>query len=324
MFTCVDALQQLASADPSSSTAVVSMMEKAADRYEKKKTAPVRSMMDLLEDANVQEIDRPRKVRKSSGSHSDKPFHKTNSKSEPKHIAITTRLQDQITVKYVDELTKAKVEYDCLVCEEGFICHLGQFWCGICKGEISMIKGTIQNHCASAKHRRHKATKAGKLKADATLAAHLAVNIEQSQAAGTKTVSMETQTWRVKVMKTFMRMGIPLDKIDDDMRELLEDGPPMGAKLTTPSNLRPAYIPFIHKDELDCVLTEIEKQYISAGFDGASRLGESLVVVLRWCQLHVVSMMRNTWGDKQETALRDYVEAGMMLRYNGKQRRAGH
>ena len=27
------------------------------------------------------------------------------------------------------------------------------------------------------------------------------------------------------------------------------------------------------------------------------------------------SLMRNTWGDKQLTSLRDYIESGMMLRY---------
>jgi hypothetical protein len=45
---------------------------------------------------------------------------------------------------------------------------------------------------------------------------------------------MEVQAWRVKVMKVMMAHGIPLERLDGSLRELLEDGPPVpSAKLTS-------------------------------------------------------------------------------------------
>lgn len=81
----------------------------------------------------------------------------------------------------------------------------------------------------------------------------------------------------MKVVKTFLKAGVPLNKLDI-FRELLEEG---GYRLTTSPHMR-QIIPFIRKEEEERIRSEIAGTNVAVIFDGITRLGEALAVVLRY------------------------------------------
>ena len=89
---------------------------------------------------------------------------------------------------------------------------------------------------------------------------------------------MEERVYRTRVVEGFLRAGIPLVKIDE-VHGLLEEG---SFRLTHSSHLSD-YIPPILKSEKQSIQKEIEGKEVSVVFDGTSRLGEALAVVLRYC-----------------------------------------
>jgi len=86
-----------------------------------------------------------------------------------------------------------------------------------------------------------------------------------------------TQVFHVKVVSTFLCAGIPLNKLDI-FRELLEEN---GFRLTDKHNMFDS-IPFIQKREVDAISEDIKGKDVSVCFDGTTRLGEALAIVLRF------------------------------------------
>ena len=74
----------------------------------------------------------------------------------------------------------------------------------------------------------------------------------------------------------FLRAGVPLRKLDH-FRELLEES----ALRICDRRYMLDLIPFVLKEEQQCVKQEIDSKCVSVIFDGTSRLGEALAVVLR-------------------------------------------
>ena len=83
--------------------------------------------------------------------------------------------------------------------------------------------------------------------------------------------------YRVKVVSTFLKTGVPLSKIDD-FRELLEDG---GTRLADRKPMSDI-VPFILNKERQRIKQEIEGLPVSVIFDGTTRLGEALAVILHF------------------------------------------
>ena len=94
---------------------------------------------------------------------------------------------------------------------------------------------------------------------------------------GCSSLSMDTRVYRVCVVEQFLKSGIPISKIDD-LRSLLEEGT---YRLTHSSHLA-EYIPVIHEEEKKRIKREIGCQEVSAIFDGRTRLGEALAIVVRF------------------------------------------
>ena len=78
-------------------------------------------------------------------------------------------------------------------------------------------------------------------------------------------------------MTAFLRAGVPLSKLKH-FRELLEEG---AYRLTDTRHMLDM-VPFILNEEKARVKKEIEGKCMSLIFDGTSRLGEVLVMVLRF------------------------------------------
>lgn len=83
--------------------------------------------------------------------------------------------------------------------------------------------------------------------------------------------------YRLKVVEQFLGVGIPLVKVDS-LRGLLEEG---AVKLTHSSHLAD-YIPVILQEHKKQIRSEIDCQDVAIIFDGTTRLGEAIAVVLRF------------------------------------------
>ena len=85
------------------------------------------------------------------------------------------------------------------------------------------------------------------------------------------------RAFRVQVVKDFLKAGVPLYKIDK-LRNLLERG---GNRLTDSSHLR-QHIPLILKQETERLKEEIATRDLGLIFDGSTRLGEAIVIIVRF------------------------------------------
>ena len=89
---------------------------------------------------------------------------------------------------------------------------------------------------------------------------------------------MEERVYRAKVVEQFLKAGLPLRKIDF-LCELLEDA---ALRLTHISHLSD-YIAPLHLKEKQSIREQISGRGVSLIFDGPSRLGEALAIVIRFC-----------------------------------------
>ena len=87
---------------------------------------------------------------------------------------------------------------------------------------------------------------------------------------------MQQQVYRVKVVTALLRAGILLSKLDS-FRDLLEEH---AYRLTDRRHMFDL-VPFILKEEAR-IKNEITGKYLSVIFDGTSRLGEALAVIVRF------------------------------------------
>jgi len=83
------------------------------------------------------------------------------------------------------------------------------------------------------------------------------------------------RVYRVKVLTTFLKAGVPIHKIDD-FRDLLEENAVRLAGRRPMSDL----IPFVLEKERRQIKEEIAGLPVAVIFDGTSRLGEALAIIL--------------------------------------------
>ena len=108
--------------------------------------------------------------------------------------------------------------------------------------------------------------------------------------------------FRVKVVSTFLCAGIPLNKLDL-FRELFEE---TGYHLTDRQNIHDL-IPFIHNQEFENIHEEINGKDVSVIFDGTTRLGEALAIVVHyvnaeweivWWLAHLQMLVKSVTGEE--------------------------
>ena len=150
----------------------------------------------------------------------------------------------------------------------------GKLFCKVCREELSLKSSSHLNHLKYQKHqdgnRRLQRKEAGRQ----DIAKELAVHNEETRMVG-GTLTENTQVFCVKVVSTFMRAGVPLNKLDV-FRELFEEN---RYRLTGKRNLFDL-IPFIQKHEVSAISEEINGKDLSVCFDGTTRLGEALAIVV--------------------------------------------
>ena len=87
----------------------------------------------------------------------------------------------------------------------------------------------------------------------------------------------------MKVVSTFLKAGVPLAKIED-FRSLLEENAYRLSDRRGMSDL----VPFVLSEEKQKLRCELQDKKVSVIFDGTTRLGEAMVVVLRFVDSFVI------------------------------------
>ena len=138
----------------------------------------------------------------------------------------------------------------------------------------------ILNHIKSRKHKDGKQALTTKQAREIDLARALERHDAQTHRKG-ETLPEEQKVYRAKVVFAFMEAGIPLSKLDcPALREILEDSQ---FRLTHSRHMMDL-VPFVLQEECSRTRGEVVDKCISVIVDGTTRLGEVLVVVLRYIQ----------------------------------------
>ena len=216
------------------------------------------SILDRLKPPQKSDLARKRKIERPKTTGADK-----------KRKSGASNLTDPKTVSPADRVKQFPGE--CLEVKHG------KLFCVACREELSLKKSTVKNHLYSGnKHQDAKDRLAKKEARERDIADSLVAYDKAEQPAGTS-VSMAERVYRVKVVENFLRAGIPLVKVDD-LRALLEEN---GLKLTHSSHLADC-IPLLLKQEKETLKNEIAGVPVSVVFDGTTREGEALAIVVRF------------------------------------------
>ena len=160
---------------------------------------------------------------------------------------------------------------------ENLTVSAGKLFCTGCREELGLKVTVIKQHLKSKKHQlgKERLQRKNREERDIAEAFDNAYNKEEHLAG--ETLSRDVQVYRVKVVRTFLKAGVPLNKVDI-FRDLLEEN---GTRLAGRRSLSDL-VPFIREQEVAQIRQEIAGRKVSVIFDGTTRLGEALVIVLRF------------------------------------------
>lgn len=96
-----------------------------------------------------------------------------------------------------------------------------------------------------------------------------------------------TRVYRVKIVQAFLKSGTPLNR-HEYFRDIFQEA---GVTLTSPSNMR-ELIPFILEEEYKSIAKELLPRDVSIIFDGTTRDGEALAMLIRYVHEWEVKMLR--------------------------------
>ena len=151
-----------------------------------------------------------------------------------------------------------------------------QLFCRACREELSLVSSVVNNHLKPAKHQAGKQRLAAKEKSECDIAEALAASDKESHPVG-ETLPQDQRVYRVKVVMAFLRAGVPLNKIES-FRELLEEN---AFRLSDRRHMSDI-IPFISSQEQVRIKKEIGGKDLSVIFDGTTRMGEAMGIVVRY------------------------------------------
>ena len=222
-------------------------------------TQASQSLLDRLKVPTQSDLARKRKIErpKTPTAQPKKRKSSVSNQTDPKSVSPAQRVKD--------------FPNECLDVRDG------KLFCVACRDVLSLKKSTVKNHISSGdKHKSAKEKLARKEARERDIIQSLQAYDKNVEPAGAN-VSMEQRVYRVKVVEQFLRAGIPLAKVDS-LCSLLEEG---ALTLTHSSHLAD-YIPVIQGEEKKRIRNEIDCQDVSFIFDGTTRLGEAMAIVIRF------------------------------------------
>ena len=182
--------------------------------------------------------------------------------------------------------------------QEQLVVAAGRLFCKACKEILCLKRSVIQNHVKSTKHESGKVALTTKEKRERDLALALERHDQEIHRKG-ETLPEEQKVYRARVVLAFMEAGIPLSKLDcPSLRDILEDSRFRLAHSRHMMDL----VPFILQEECSRTRSEVLGKFVSVIFDGTTRLGEVLVVVLRYIE---------DWEVKQRLVRVDFLQKSL-------------
>ena len=151
-----------------------------------------------------------------------------------------------------------------------------KLFCTACREELSRKKNVIVSHVSSTKHKTGKEKLAAKEVRERDIAKLLKQSDEVNHPVG-ETLPMEQRVYRVRVLKSFLRAAVPLSKLDS-FRDLLEEN---RYRLSDRRHMSDV-VPLVVSQEQEEIKQEILGRAVSVVFDGTTRLGEAMAIVIRF------------------------------------------
>ena len=214
------------------------------------------TVMNSLRAPKLSEISRKRRVRTNPLPPKGKRRSCSRGFCDPKSVTPAQRVKEHIG----EELSVSN----------------GKLFCNACREELSLRANILKNHIKSTKHQEGKKKLESKVAREKDIALALQSHNDTTHLEG-ESLPMNLQVHRVKVVTAFLQAGVPLNKATC-FRPILEEN---AYRLTDRSHLS-NLIAFIIEQERNTVKEEIKKRSVSVIFDGTTRLGEALVIVLRY------------------------------------------
>ncbi len=154
----------------------------------------------------------------------------------------------------------------------------GKLFCRACRECLVIKRSVVVSHVKCTKHLEGKKKLLEKEGRERDLAQSLRAHDAQTHHKG-ETLPDEQNVYRVKVVMAFMQAGIPLAKLDcHGLRDLLQEN---GYRLSDTRHMFDL-VPFVLQEERSRLRAEIHGKCVSVIFDGTTRLGEVLAVVVRF------------------------------------------
>ena len=149
----------------------------------------------------------------------------------------------------------------------------GKLFCNACREELSLKLSILKLHIALSKHAAGRQALAKRESRERDIAKALQAYDKQENPSG-HTLPEAQRVYCIKVVTTFLKAGVPLNKLNH-FRDLLEERAYKLADLRGMHDL----IPFVANDEQKRIRQEIGGKDVSVIFDGTTRLGEALAVI---------------------------------------------
>ena len=154
----------------------------------------------------------------------------------------------------------------------------GRLFCRACREDIAIKRSVVVNHINSNKHKESKEKLRKKSAREQDIADALRIHDSETHRKG-ESLAEGQKVYRVKVVMALMKAGIPIGKLDClPLRNLLEES---GYRLTDTRHLLDL-VPFVLQQERALIRSEIQGKHVAIIFDGTTRLGEVLAVVIRF------------------------------------------
>jgi hypothetical protein len=161
---------------------------------------------------------------------------------------------------------------------QGFRDSFGKLFCGACSTRLHNCKSMIAAHLETKKHKANLIKLQSRSAGDIEIMSGLNQYFIDNPNMGGANLSNATLLYRYRLTQSFMYSGIEPSKIDH-LRPLLTRA---GEAATHSSHLMP-FVPKVEADEFARILDELENQVVSALFDGETRVGEAVAMILRFC-----------------------------------------
>jgi hypothetical protein len=150
--------------------------------------------------------------------------------------------------------------------------------CKLCRIDLDHTrKDSLKKHITSKGHLQELSEKSGAASTNSSLLDY-GVAVEKVPVGSGGTLPVDHKKWRIRIVETFLKAGIPLSKVDD-LRQLLEEFSPFS--LTSSSNLY-TYIPAIVEAQDAFTKAILQGKFVVFLFDGTPHLGELVAVIARF------------------------------------------